>query len=129
MATNKENVQMFGQVNDWMHSIGQDGRYNRDRVFDLLGIAPGRDGDYGKNFGLNDRDRKRVQAYLEAELGFEFPKGIEIDHAGNMNENEGFGKQAKKWGPIAAQVGLGIATGGMSLPTSLAINAGAGAGI
>jgi hypothetical protein len=100
MATNPENVAVFEAVNGWLHSIGPDGRYNRDRIFSSLGIAPGADGDYGQRFGLNDNDRKRVQAVIEQELSLPFPKGIEIDHAGNMNEDEGFAVQLRKWGPV-----------------------------
>ena len=77
---------------------------------------------------LSDQQRQSFAAYLRTH-GWSIPKGAEIDPAGNINENEGFGKQAKRWGPIAGQIGLGIATGGMSLPAQLAINAGAGAGI
>jgi hypothetical protein len=121
VSTQKKNVDLFQRINEgYLRQIGPDGRYNRDRIFQSLGIAPGRDGDYGQNFGLDDRQRKQVQAAIEKELGFQFPGGIEIDPAGNMNENEGVGKQLKKWGPVAGQVALGIATGGMSLPAQLA---------
>lgn len=99
MSTRPENVQLFEAVNGWLHSIGSDGRYNRDRIFSSLGIAPGPDGDYGQRFGLNDNDRKRVQAVIEQELALPFPKGIEIDPAGNMNEDEGFSVQLKRWAP------------------------------
>jgi hypothetical protein len=96
MGTKKENVDLFRRVNEgYLHQIGPDGRYHRDRIFASLGIPPGPDGDYGRRFELNDKQRKQVQAAIEKELGFQFPGGIEIDPAGNMNENEGVGKWAK----------------------------------
>lgn len=128
MSTKKQNVEFFNQINGWMNTIGPDGRYNRDRIFQELGVAPAADGTYSGKWGLNDKQRKQVQALVERDLGFQFPKGIEIDPAGNMNEDEGAVKQLKKYGIPAAQIGLGVLTGGMSLPASMAINAGAGAG-
>jgi hypothetical protein len=100
MATQPQNVAVFEAVNGWLHSIGPDGRYNRDRIFASLGIPPGPDGDYGQRFGLNDQQRKDVQAVIERELSLPFPKGIEIDPAGNMNEDEGFAVQLRRWGPV-----------------------------
>lgn len=50
---------------------------------------------------LSDGQRKRLQAFIEQNMGIQFPDGVEVDPAGNMNENEGFGKQLAKWGPIA----------------------------
>jgi hypothetical protein len=82
----------------FLGAIGADGRYNRDRIFEAIGARPI---DQAGHYRLTDRQRKQVQAYIERELGIKFPKGAEIDKAGNMNENEGFGKQLKKWGPIA----------------------------
>ncbi len=38
--------------------------------------------------------------------GLQVPQGAEIDPAGNANENEGFGKQLKKWGPIVGGAAL-----------------------
>lgn len=132
MSTQKQNVEMFRQINDgYLNQIGPDGRYNRDRLFAAAGVPVAKStGNYGgKDFGLNDKQRKAVKAAMERELGFQFPKGIEIDSAGNMNENEGFGKQLKKYGVPAGQIALGMLTGGMSLPAQLALNAAAGAGL
>ena len=42
--------------------------------FASLGIAPGKDGDYGRNFGLNDKQREQVKAAIEKELGITFPR-------------------------------------------------------
>ena len=90
MSTKKQNVDLFRRVNEnYLHQIGPDGQYNRDRIFRSLGIQPGPDGDYGRRFGLSDQQRKQVQAAIKKELGFKFPGGIEINPAGNMNENEG----------------------------------------
>lgn len=75
---------------------------------------------------LSDQQRRRAAGWL-AQQGFAMPEGLEIDPAGNLNQNEGFGKQLKKWGPIVAQGALAFATGGMSLPVSMAINGAAGA--
>lgn len=109
MGTQAKNVDLFAEINGWLHSIGADGRYNRDRIFASLGIPPGPDGDYGQRFGLNDQQRKQVQAAVEYELGFRFPGGIEIDPAGNMNEDEGVSKWAKDWRTYAI-IGGAIAT-------------------
>lgn len=49
---------------------------------------------------LSDGQRKQLQAFIEQNMGIQFPDGVEVDPAGNMNENEGFGKQLAKWGPI-----------------------------
>lgn len=54
---------------------------------------------------LSGSQRKMLQQ-LMAQQGVQFPKGTEIDSAGNMNENEGFGKQLKKWGPIVGGAAL-----------------------
>lgn len=108
MSTRPENVELFEAVNGWLHSIGPDGRYNRDRIFSSLGIPPGPDGDYGQRFGLNDQQRKEVQAVIERELSLPFPKGIEIDPAGNMNEDEGFAVQVRRWAPTVLAATLAI---------------------
>lgn len=48
---------------------------------------------------LSDKQREGVKAFLR-QKGMKFEGGMEIDPAGNFNQNEGFGKQAKRWGPI-----------------------------
>lgn len=58
---------------------------------------------------LTDQQRKQLQRDLAA-IGVD-SKGLEIDPAGNLNQNEGFGKQAKRWGPVvggAALMAFGI---------------------
>lgn len=48
---------------------------------------------------LSDSQRKSAENWIRrnvADIG-----KLEVDPAGNINQNEGFGKQAKKWGPIA----------------------------
>lgn len=86
---------------------------------------------------LNDGQRKQLQQWL-MQQGVQFPKGVEIDPAGNMNEDEGFGKQLKKWGPIAAGAAMtafgipgltpglfgGIGTGASTAATTAASGAG-----
>lgn len=57
--------------------------------------------DPAKPVKLTDTQRKTLQSTLERS-GVTFPSGVEIDAAGNMNENEGLGKQVKKWGPLVA---------------------------
>ncbi len=86
--------------------------------------------------GISDRQRKQMQALIERELGMKFPKGAEIDKGGNMNENEGFGKQAKKWGPVVGGAALaafglpGVMPGLLSLGGSgAAASAGAASAI
>ena len=63
MSSQNKNVDLFRRINqEYLHEIGADGEYNRERIFRSLGIAPGPDGDYGPRFGLNDKQRKQVQA-------------------------------------------------------------------
>jgi hypothetical protein len=130
VGTKPQNRETFARINEgFLHAIGPDGRYNRDRIFASLGIPPGKDGDYGRNFGLNDKDRERVKAAIERELGIKFPKGVEIDPAGNMNENEGVGKYAKDWKTYAAIGGAATGLGALGIgPLSGLFGAGAGAG-
>lgn len=54
---------------------------------------------------LSDAQRKAFQRDLAA-VGVQFDKGMEIDPAGNVNQNEGFGKQLKRWGPIVGGAAL-----------------------
>lgn len=54
---------------------------------------------------LSDPQRKAFQRDLAA-IGVGFDGGLEIDPAGNMNQNEGFGKQLKRWGPIVGGAAL-----------------------
>ena len=61
--------------------------------------------DPSKPVKLSDAQRQAFRRYLESQ-GASFPSGIEIDAAGNMNENEGFGTQLKKWGPLAAGIAV-----------------------
>src|SRR5574341_960923 len=56
--------------------------------------------DVNRSLGLSDSQRKQANQYL-ASRGYTLPGGLEIDPAGNVNQNEGFGKQLKRWGPIA----------------------------
>jgi hypothetical protein len=85
-----------------------------------VGIDPQR-----QHVQLSDQQREQVKLLLE-QNGVQFPNGTEIDAAGNMNENEGFGKQLKKWGPIVAG-GAAAAFGIPGLMPGL-IGGGAGAG-
>jgi len=48
---------------------------------------------------LSDQQRKRAESWVRSRVG-DIGK-LEIDPAGNVNQNEGFGKQLKRWGPIA----------------------------
>lgn len=59
------------------------------------------DGATKRAVRLSDRQRKELRQYL-AQNGVTLPDGMEVDPAGNVNQNHGFGKQLKKWGPIAA---------------------------
>lgn len=73
---------------------------------------------------LDTNQRKLLQQWLQGQ-GVQFPKGVEIDPAGNMNEDEGFGKQLKKWGPIVGGGAL-MAFGIPGLMPGLIGGAGAG---
>lgn len=81
--------------------------------------------DLSRPIGLSDQQRKQFAAYLRAN-GVQIPKGVEIDKAGNLNEPEGFGKQAKKWGPIVG-AGAAAAFGIPGLFPGLLTGGGAGA--
>lgn len=91
------------------------------QILRSIGVDPSRP------FKLTDNQRRAVKAQAEKAFGFTFPKGTEIDAAGNMNEDEGFGKQLKKWGPIAAAGAL-AAFGIPGLLPGLLTGGGAAAG-
>lgn len=84
------------------------------------------------NVRLSDRQRTDFANFLRTR-GWQIPKGVEIDKHGNINENEGFGKQAKRWGPVAAGAALtafgipGTGFGGLFGGGSAAAAGGAGA--
>jgi hypothetical protein len=59
----------------------------------------------GQAWRLSDQQRKQAASWVESRLG-DIGKGMEIDISGNINQNEGFGKQAKRWGPIVAGAAL-----------------------
>lgn len=107
-----------GMVNQWNESWRSSPQYTE--IMLSIGVDP------TKPMKLTDAQRKIVQARLEQIAGKPFDKGLEIDPAGNMNQNEGFGKQAKKWGPIAGGIALtlfgipgvmpGVLSGGAAAP-------------
>ena len=70
-------------------------------VWDAWMQANGIDTTPGRPVRLSDAQRKDFQRYLQSQ-GAKFPRGVEIDTSGNMNEDEGFTKELKKWGPLAA---------------------------
>lgn len=88
-----------------------------------IGIDPGRP------VRLSDQQRKEMAQWLQSQ-GITLPKGIEIDPAGNVNQNEGFGKQLKRWGPIAGGAAVtafgipGLFQGLLNAPASAAATAG-----
>lgn len=107
------------EINSWNEQWRSNPAYAQ--ILTAMGVDP------SKQIKLSKSQQKTLQSTVESQFGFKFPKGVEIDAAGNMNEDEGFGKQLKKWGPIIGQAALAIGTGGLSLPAQLAINAGVGA--
>lgn len=56
---------------------------------------------------LTDQQREQAKAFLRSQ-GVPLEGGMEIDPAGNINQNEGVGKWAKDWRTYAA-IGAGIA--------------------
>ncbi len=86
------------EVNQWNEGWRSSPAYAE--ILQSVGVDPSRP------FQLSDQQRKQVAQTIEQKLGMQFPDGVEIDPAGNMNENEGFGKQAKKWGPIVAAIAV-----------------------
>ena len=103
MSTKTKNVALFTHVNEgFLQQIGPDGRYNRDRIADQLGL--------NINAKWSDAQRQQFQSAIENELGMTFPKGIEIDNGGhNLNEN------VVDKGTVAKRVGIGAAIGGAAL--------------
>lgn len=76
---------------------------------------------------LTDDDRKLLQADMER-AGFVFPDGMEIDPAGNINQNQGFFAHWYYWAPAlaaAAVLTLGFAGYG---PLAGVLGGGGGAG-
>ena len=117
------------ELNQWNEGWRQSPRYAE--ILQSVGVDPSRP------FKLSDQQRKQVQSAIEQAQGSAFPQGTEIDPAGNMNENEGFGKQAKKWGPLvgaAAITAFGIPGvmpgmfGGIGTGTAASSATGAAAG-
>jgi hypothetical protein len=86
------------QINAWNEQWRSSPQYRS--ILASVGINP------NSPFRLSDQQRKQVQRTIQQQMGVQFPKGVEIDPAGNMNENEGFGKQAKKWGPVVGGAAL-----------------------
>ena len=90
--------------------------------------------DPSKPIRLSDSQRKAFATYL-ASHGVALPRGAEIDPAGNANEGEGFGKQAKRWGPVVGAAALaafgipgvmpGLFTGGATAAGATAAGTGA----
>lgn len=79
--------------------------------------------------GLDDSGRKQLRSILE-QNGYTFADGMEIDPAGNVNQNKGFGPIAKRVGRVAtaaAPVALNFIPGvgpALQLALSAAANAG-----
>ena len=86
------------QLNEWNATWRSSPHYAE--ILASIGVDP------SKPVKLSTEQRKAVQQKLEEMAGQKFDKGLEIDPAGNMNQNEGVGKQLKKWGPLAAGIGL-----------------------
>jgi hypothetical protein len=106
VSTKKQNVDLFKRINEgYLHKVGADGRFNRDRLFEMIGAQVGPSG----NPKLTDQQRKQMQALLEQELGIKLPKGVELDKNGNANED------VVNAGSVAKKVGIGAAIGGAAL--------------
>jgi hypothetical protein len=88
----------------FLHSVGPDGRYNRDRLFAQIGVRPTAIGRYS-TVSLTDQQRHQMKALIEQETGQKLD-GVDIDTAGNLNEPEGFGHYAKTYGPIVGGAAL-----------------------
>lgn len=107
------------EINSWNEQWRANPLYTQ--ILSSVGVDP------SKGVKLSKSQQKQVQAAVEAKMGFKFPKGVEIDAAGNMNEDEGFGKQLKKWGPIVGAGAL-AAFGIPGLMPGLLTGGGAAAG-
>src|SRR5262245_51050776 len=100
-------AQGINQFNEqYLHSIDPaTGHYRIDDIFRRIGVRPtstGPNGDSYVGVRLTDDQRKAMQRTLEAS-GIRFD-GNTIDTSGNMNEPEGFGHYARRYGPIVGGV-------------------------
>lgn len=101
-------------INQWNEQWRQSPLYAQG--FAAVGGRPG--------MPLSDGQRKQLQAFIEQRMGFQFPDGVEIDPTGNMNEDEGFANQARRWGPIVG----GAALAAFGIPGVMPGLVGGGAG-
>jgi hypothetical protein len=60
----------------------------------------------GQAWRLSDQQRKQAESWVRSNVGD--LGDLEIDISGNANQNEGFGKQLKRYGPIAGGVALSL---------------------
>jgi hypothetical protein len=109
-----------GMINEWNEAWRTSPHYTD--IMMSIGVDP------TKPIKLTDEQRKIVQSRLEEIAGKPFDKGLEIDPAGNMNQNEGFGKQAKRWGPLAGGIALTLFGIPGVMPGVLTAGGGAAAG-
>lgn len=96
MANNEQQLDSFNQ------QLRANPQYQR--FLQSLGVntnvAP------GQAWRLSDQQRKQAESWVKSNIA---PlDGLEIDGSGNANQNEGFGKQLKRWGPIAGGVALSM---------------------
>jgi hypothetical protein len=93
------NEQQLDQFNQQLRSNPRYQQYLRSIGVNTV-VAP------GQPWRLNDNQRKQAASWVRSNVG-DIGK-LEIDPSGNANQNEGFGKQLKKWGPIAGGVALSL---------------------
>jgi len=95
----KQNEQQLDQFNQQLRANPRYQQYLQSLGVNT-NVAP------GQAWRLSDQQRKQAEAWVKSNVGD--IGGLEIDGSGNANQNEGFGKQLKRYGPIAGGVALSL---------------------
>lgn len=95
----KQNEQQLDQFNQQLRSNPRYQQYLQSLGVNT-NVAP------GQAWRLSDGQRKQAEAWVKSNVAD--LSGLEIDGSGNANQSEGFGKQLKRWGPIAGGVALSM---------------------
>ena len=109
-----------------LNQYNQQLRDNPEYQAYLRGIGVNTAVPAGQAWRLSDQQRKQAEAWVQRRTG-DLGKRMEIDSSGNVNQTEGFGAQARRWGPIvAAGVGTALTAGGASPLLAAAVGGGIG---
>src|SRR5262245_55671969 len=118
-------INQFNQ--QYLHSIDpKTGHYRRDDIFAAIGLKPDAKGVY-QTRALTGAQRDAMKRIIEQQTGQDLGS-IDVDENGNLNEPEGFGHYAKKYG-IPAAIAAAAAFGIPAAIGAFGGSAGAGAGV